>query len=139
MRDDLAGAAKCDAVPVGELLHEGVDAAGIEVDGSVQDPPVGLGGGAAEEDVDVLVPSRLEDAQGVIREDTVRLVPVVDDGDHVVVDSVRGAGIGRLRLGHRVGQQVRIDGEETLGVVADVECGEDSVSPFFSAPGRDLA
>jgi hypothetical protein len=85
-RDDLSRAGECDAVPVSEFLHEGVDTAGIEIVGSVQDPRVGLGRGAAEEDVDVAVAAGLEDSHGVIGEDTAGLVPVVDDGDDVVVD-----------------------------------------------------
>jgi hypothetical protein len=59
----------------------------------VEDPIVGLVGGAAEEDVDVAVPTGLEDVHGMVREDTVRLGPVVDDGDDVVVDAVRGTRV----------------------------------------------
>ena len=91
--DDLAGAAARDAVPIGELRKQVVDASGVEVFGPVQDPPVGLVGGAAEEDVDVAVLTGLEDAHGVVCEDTVRLLPVIDDGDDLVVHPVRGTGI----------------------------------------------
>src|SRR5687767_8126403 len=67
--DDSLCAAAWDAVPGREFGDEVVDAAGIEVVGLVDDPPVRFVRGAAEQDVDVPVLARLEDTQWRFGED----------------------------------------------------------------------
>jgi len=128
-----------DAVPVGEFRHQSVDAAGIEVFGPVQHPPIGLGSGVTEEDVDVAVAPGLEDSHRVIGKDTVRLGTVIDDRDDIAVDPVRRARVGRLCLAHRLGEQVRLDGEQPLRIVLNPECGQDCGRALLGAPCGYLA
>ena len=55
----------------------------------------------------------------VVGEDPVRLMPVVDECDDVVVDTVCCTRVRRLRLTHRLGEKIPVDVQHLLGIVLD--------------------